>query len=117
MLASLSGRLSLAISLSRSSARAAPAASTAAAIAVRRNSAPERALIGDVLRVVGAVDVGVAVHAAARERDADAGRGRAVRAAGDAGKAAAVAGRLMAGLAEERRANFEQVVVHRAVRV
>src|SRR6185436_17827882 len=53
----------------------------------------------------------------ARERDADAGRGRAVRTAGDAGEAAAVAGRLVAGLAEERRAHLEQVDVHRAVRV
>src|SRR5262245_11515632 len=113
----LSGRVCRLISSSRSSAQAVPAARTAAAIAVRRNSAPERALIGHILRVVGAVDVGVAVRAAARQCDADAGGGRAVRAAGDAGEAAAMAGRLVAGLAQERLTHLEQVVVHRAVRV
>src|SRR5438045_6429625 len=82
-----------------------------------RTSTPKGALIGRIPRVVGAVDVGVAIHARARQRDADATRGRAVRAAGDPGDAAAVAGRLVAALAEERRAHLEQVVVHRAVRV
>src|SRR6185295_606055 len=115
----LSGRVCFLISSSRSSAHAPVAASTAAANAVRRRSslAPEGALIGRVARIVGAVDIGVAVHARAGERDADAGRGRAVRAAGDAGEAAAVTGRLVAALAEERRAGLEQAVVHRAVRV
>src|SRR5262245_4740256 len=117
MLTSLSGFTRRAISSSRSSPHAAPAARNAAAIAVNRNSPPERALIGHVLRVVGAVDVGVAVHAAARERDVDLARARGVRAAGDAGDGAAVAGRLVAALAEERRAHLEQVVVDAAVRV
>src|SRR6185503_7630787 len=116
-LTSLAGFFSAAICSSRSSAQAAVAAASAAAIAVRRSSPPERALIGTVPRVVGAVDVGVAVEAGARQRDADAARIRAVRAAGDAGDVAAVAGRLVALLAEERRARLQQVVVHRAVRV
>src|SRR5688572_4108974 len=109
----LSGRVCRLISSSRSSAQAALAASTAAARAVRRNSslAPEGAFIGDVPRVVGAVDVGVAVEARARQRDADAARVRARRSARHAGDGAAVAGRLVARLAQERRAHLEQVVV------
>src|SRR5690349_23112590 len=91
------------------------AANAASASALRRKLPPERALIGDVLRVVRAVDVRVAVQAAARERDADAGARAA--GAGHAGGAAAVAGRLVALLAEERRARLQQVVVVRAVRV
>src|SRR6185295_14939193 len=81
----LSGRVCFLISSSRSSAHAPVAASTAAANAVRRRSslAPEGALIGRVARIVGAVDIGVAVHARAGERDADAGRGRAVRVMAD----------------------------------
>src|SRR5436190_20737305 len=82
-----------------------------------RTSTPKGAFIGRIPRVVGAVDVGMAIQARARERDADAARGGAVRAAGNAGDAAAVAGRLVAALAQERRAHLEQVVVHRAVRV
>src|SRR6476646_8014133 len=97
-LTSLSGRLRRAISSSRSSAQAVPAVASAAAIAVRRNLPPERAFIGDVPRVVGAVDVGVAIEAGARQRDADAARVRAARAAGDARHVAAVAGRLVAAL-------------------
>src|SRR5438270_9982446 len=95
----------------------AAAAITAAARAnaLRLKLPPERALIGDVLRVVRAVDTRVAIQAAARERDADAGARAA--GAGHAGGAAAVARRLMALLAEERRARLQKVVVVRAVRV
>src|SRR5690242_4232432 len=84
-LAWLPGWVSRAISSSRSSASAGrPKAASAAAITVSlsatpRRSAPERAFIGDVLRIVGAVNVGVAVQARARHGDADAGgigRGR-----------------------------------------
>src|SRR5215510_14747595 len=97
----LSGLVSFLISSFLSSAHAPDAASTAAAIAVRRSTglAAEGALIGRVPRVVRAVDIRVAVQARAGERNADARRGRAVRAAGDAGDSAAVAGRLMAALA------------------
>src|SRR4051812_6100932 len=115
----LSGRVCLRISSSVSSAHATPEARTAAAIAVRRNSrlAPESSFIGGIPRVVRAVDVGVAIHASAGEGDAYTARGGAVRAAGDAGDAAAMAGRLVAGLTQERRTHLEEVVVHGAVRV
>src|SRR5689334_3247673 len=82
------------------------AANAASASALRRRLPPEGALIGDVLRVVRAVDVRVAIEAAAREGDADA-RARAAG-AGHARSAAAMAGRLVALLAEERRARLQQ---------
>src|SRR4051812_31583144 len=86
-----------------------------AATAIALHLAPEGAFIGEVLRVVGPVDVRVAVQAAARERDTGAGA-RAARPR-QAGGAAAVAGRLVALLAQERRACLQEVVVIRAVRV
>src|SRR5437899_283376 len=100
-------------------ARALPnAASIAAAIPVILSAAcvfmvlsPESPLVVEVGRVVRAVDVGVAVHAAARDR---------VRGGARAGKragGAAVARRLVALLAEERLAQLEQVRVGRPVRV
>src|SRR6266850_5312619 len=67
-------------------------------VRLRRRSTPERPLVADVGRVIGAVDVGVAVQAAARER-VGAGAG-----AGERGDVAAVAGRLVALLAQERLA-------------
>src|ERR1044071_9807477 len=93
----LSGRFIAAIWSSRSSPQAAEAAAIAAAMAVRRSGSltPEGAFIGDIPWVVGAVDVGVAVEARAGERDADAARVRSVRAAGDAGNVAAMAGRFV----------------------
>src|SRR5262249_36102734 len=74
-------------------------------------STPERPLGADVGRVVGAVDVGVAVQAAARRR-VGAGAG-----AGERSDVAAVAGRLVALLAQHRLAHLEQVRRGRAVRV
>src|SRR5215831_8790444 len=107
---------------SGSAARTGPiAASRATAIAVilkglglmfcRSPSASERPLASVVAGVVGPVDVLMAVHAAARER-VGAGTG-----ACEVRDVAAVAGRLVAFLAQERRAHLEQVGVRRAVRV
>src|SRR3954465_16079033 len=80
-------------------------------VRLRRRSTPERPFVGKIGRIVRAVDVGVAVQAAARERV------RAGAGAGERGDIAAVAGRLVALLAEERLALFEEVGRGRAVRV
>src|SRR5690242_7618120 len=76
-------------------------------------SAPQRPLVGDIGRVVGAMDVGMAVHATASDGvlvGAEAGTR-------SAGHGAAMARRLMAGLAEERRALAQHVRQRGAVRV
>src|ERR1051326_6654349 len=74
-------------------------------------STPERPLVADVGGVIGAVDVGMAVQAAARERV------RASAGAGEVREVTAVAGRLMALLAQHGLAHLEQVRRGRAVRV
>src|ERR1044071_1737341 len=74
-------------------------------------STPERPLVADVGGVIGAVDVGMAVQAAARERV------RASAGAGEVREGTAVAGRLMALLAQHGLAHLEQVRRGRAVRV
>src|SRR4029079_3899024 len=78
---------------------------------------PERAFVGDVGRVVRAVDVRVAVQAAPREQVGSRAPARRVLRAGEACLVAAMARRLVALLAQERRPLPQQVVVHRAVRV
>src|SRR5687767_4639195 len=103
---SLEGRHGAAIS---SSCAQAPAAQSSPPLS-RTDLAAECAFIGAVDRVVGAVDVGVAVEAAARQ---EIGRGAPAGGALRAGKArhvAAVAGRLVALLAQVRRAHAQQVV-------
>src|SRR5262249_12540747 len=72
---------------------------------------PERPFVGKIGGIVRTVDVGVAVQAAARER-VGAGAG-----AGKVGDVAAVASRLVALLAQHRRAHLEQVRRGGAVRV
>src|SRR5262245_26870782 len=74
-------------------------------------SAPERPLVGKIGRIVRAVDIGVAIHAAAGKR-VGAGTGASER-----GDVATVAGRLVARLAEHGLANLQQVRRGRAVRV
>src|SRR5882762_7589986 len=100
-------------------ARALPnAASIAAAIPVILSAAcvfmvlsPEGPLVVEVGRVVRAVDVGVAVQAAARDRVRGGAR------AGERAGGAAVARRLVALLAQEGLADLEQVRGGRPVRV
>src|SRR6185295_13097038 len=80
-------------------------------VRLRCRSTPERPLVGKIGRVVRAVDIGVAVQAAARER---VGAGAGARERGDV---AAVAGGLVALLAQERLAKLEEVGRGGAVRV
>src|SRR5688572_9896896 len=122
MLAQLEGFVSACSSASCAAtppATSSPAPSPVAANAFVRASMspPERALVRAVERIVRAVDVGVAVEAAARQ---EVGRGAAacgVLRADQARDVAAVAGRLVALLAQVRRPLPQQVVVRRAVRV
>src|SRR5688572_1073908 len=68
-----------------------------------RALASERAFVGNVRRIVGAVDVGVAIQAAPRHCvGARAG-------AGQGGDIAPVAGRLVALLAQERLTRLKQI--------
>src|SRR3954468_4319878 len=80
-------------------------------VRLRRCSTPERPLVADVGRVVGAVDIGVAIQAAARQR-VGAGAGPGKR-----GEVAAMAGGLVALLAKHRLAQLQQVGRSGAVRV
>src|SRR5689334_6890937 len=108
----LFGVTSRATSSSPSAACAVPQAASAAATAAHsRCLTTECALIGHFPWVVRAVDVGMAVQAGAGLRDADAARIGPGRAAGDAGGTTAVAGRLVALLAQPGRARLQQVVV------
>src|SRR4051812_22982332 len=79
-------------------------------VRLRRCSTPERPLVADVGRVVGAVDIGVAVQAAARQRV------RAGAGPGKRGEVAAMAGGLVALLAKHRLAQLQQVGRSGAVR-
>src|SRR5688572_3645895 len=108
-----------------SAAAAGNAAMTAMLAAERRNKSrcfiarnasaaaltPERAFIGNVRGVVRAMDVRVAVQASARERVGSRAGERGVP------DGAAMARRLVALLAQERRAGLQQVRGRRAVRV
>src|SRR4051812_44666498 len=94
------GLVSALTSSSPSAAHSGPhAASDAAASAPRWKLPPERALIGGIQWVICAVNIGMAVQAVARERDALARTGAA--GPGHASHVAAVTGRLVALLAQE----------------
>ena len=78
--------------------------------------ATEGARIAGVGRVAAAVQIGMTINAAARHRQTACARRIAIRAI-DPWKIAAMVGRLMTLLTQERRAQLQQVSGGRTVRV